>query len=231
MLLAHRQLQAAVRGWKAWLLPIVIACALIGFIPANRAGVGSAAAMLVPMVVIAVFMLPAVMRFDFRTDLRSIETLKALPLSPLGVAIGQLAVPTGGIALVVAALTVFAAVRGVVAPDVAAAVALGAIPVALLLITLENALFLLYPTAGGGAGVMDLQRIGRQTILGLARFALLIAVCGAAALVGWALTAIAPTPAAFAVAWMVVACGAAVGVAWTAHCYQRFDVARDMPPE
>jgi len=168
-------------------------------------------------------------RFDFRGDVEAMEALRALPVAPLRMAIGQLLLP----AIAVAALqwAMCAAALGL-KPEAWRWIAGAAFVVPLasgLAIALENLLFLYYPLRFAPAAGFDFQHMGRNIVLMLARGAaagVIGAAAAAAGAVAWALTG--AVAAAVLAASVVLAAFLVAAVAAVAHALKRFDVARDV---
>jgi len=108
-------------------------------------------------------LLSGLLKFDFRGDLDYMEELKALPLRPASISIGQLIVPTMILSathvllLLGVAFSVSADQRELLV--VAACLAL---PFNGLLMATENLIFLLFPTRPAAASPGDFQVLGRQ---------------------------------------------------------------------
>lgn len=224
----RRQLLAAMRGTRVWIVALIAAGGYAWAM--SRFGRGPAgAAPLAPAGAMVVMMLPALLKFDFRSDLDQIEYLKTLPTRAATVAGAQLAVPVAMLTLVeivVLAVTGWWRQAADTAPW-----ALGlAVPVNVLLVGVENLAFLLWPSRMAAPGQGGMALSGRRMMMLLGRVLLL--VTGAGAVAGayggvWALTRShaaaggAGVGAAFALAGVVV---------WgVAKAFERFDVSRDMP--
>jgi hypothetical protein len=109
-------------------------------------------------------MLSGLLKFDFRGDLDHMEELKAMPLRPAAMAVGQIIVPTliltaAHLLLLGSVMLATTAHRGLLL--VAAALAL---PFNALLMSTENAIFLLFPSRPAAASPGDFQMLGRQLI-------------------------------------------------------------------
>jgi hypothetical protein len=168
---------------------------------------------------------------DFRRDLERMAYLRSLPLPPMAVAVGQVFTSAVLIALVNLALL---AIAGVMAdwrvdPALAALAAVGAIPIAWLAVTLENWLFLLFPTRTQADGGQQNAFVGKQLLkmfFKMIFLAVVVAFAAGVALVG---------------AWLAGDVGAAAGVALIvalacfgatallARAYRSFDLTVDSP--
>jgi hypothetical protein len=173
-----------------------------------------------------------VIPFDFRGDVDRIAVLKTFPLPSWRLAIGQIAAPVvlmtayqWGLLIALGAL-----LRN---PDpvlLIAAVLAG--PFNLLLFTLENLLFLLFPMRLMGATPGDFQALGRSVVLLFARLFVLfaaLAAAGGASVIVYLLTrgnmiAVVATTGCFVTAEGVVL------IPLVALAFDHFDVGRDTPP-
>jgi hypothetical protein len=182
-------------------------------------------------------MLTPLLTFDFRGDIDRMDLLKALPLPPWRVALGQLLAPTlvlsavqllvmgfvqalwGGVELLLWGLLLFAA------------------PFNFLSFGVENLLFLWFPSRPTPAAPGDFQTMGRQTLMLLAKMAILGLVIVPAAAAGTAAYVAARlvlevngVPAGLAAGWLVLTVLSSGVVPLVASAFRRFDVARDTPP-
>ncbi len=169
--------------------------------------------------------------FDFRRDLDRLALLKALPLAPTAVALGQL-VPTVLLFSVVhvVVLGVVIATSGLVAPSWWLAVALAIVPFNGVHIALDNALFLLMPQRFEMKDTGGFRMIDRMGIMLVKMPAL--ALAGA---IGGGLGALL-----YAGVWrspVAAGLGAGLGFAivaapitwWVGRLFARFDIPRDTP--
>jgi hypothetical protein len=175
------------------------------------------------------FLLVGALRFDFRGDLDQVAWLKSLPLRPLPLTAGQLAVPAAGLFLfhLVACAAVAAALPALRVP--VAVFLVIALPLDLLLAAVENLAFLLFPHRP----VMpaELGTLGRQVLLILLKLVATGLSCGIAG--GFAAVTFALShslPAAVAVGFVALAVQALALVPLVALAYQRFDASADTPP-
>jgi hypothetical protein len=222
------------RGGRKWMFQILAMIVFAGVMTfglrrantpdtvAHWAGIGALAYVTI--------ILAAVLRFDFRGDLDHLETLKALPISPRRIALGEMLVP----------VAILLAVQGVVVGAMAAlfawpagivvAALVGAPVVNLLVIGVENTLFLLYPARLANRGVADFSLMGRQMLLFLGK-AIIYGLCGAAIglLAFGTAAATGSHAAAVAVGWCATAACAGVSILAAARAFDRFDVSSDMP--
>ncbi len=171
--------------------------------------------------------------YDFRGDIDVMEELKTLPISPNRVALGQLLTPTliatVGQALAMAVVIARVGVGpagGVVVWSFLAFL----LPVNFLFYSLENLLFLWYPSRII-PGQFDIMAAGRMMLFMLAKFLGLGLGAGLAGLAGVAAyfaTGRALLPA-LVVAWAVMAACALAVLPLVGLAFDRFDVSGDIP--
>ena len=176
--------------------------------------------------------LPQLLTFDFRGDIDRIEVLKALPLAPSRLVVGQLLVPVLFLTAVqLILLLLLKATWGEFGPFLLAGAAF-AVPVNFLVMGIDNLLFLWFPTRMVASTPGDMQILGRQMLLFLGKGLLLGLVAGVGTAVGvgvfllarqdWLLT--------LAAVWLIVAGFAVAMVPLVVLAFRNFDVARDTPP-
>lgn len=168
--LAWRQLTELLRTPRAMLTPLVVGGAwVVAMFGGSRAAEGDTLA-LQAAVLSSGLVLPVVfgnpLPFDFRRDLDRMAVLRALPLSPWAVAIGQVfpsaltfAVFEMMVLLAVAALT------GVVPVSWIAIAAVLVFPVAWAAASVENLMFLLMPYRVSNDGRAGAQFLGKALLL------------------------------------------------------------------
>lgn len=163
-----------------------------------------------PMFLGMAFVASSAVGYDFRTDLRNLATLKALPVRPSRLVLGQLTTPvlilSVGQWLSIALIGLISSPR----PLFLAASAVLVPPVSLLMVAVENLYFLWYPYRAVGVNSFDVPALGRQFLLAVAKFATLgfaaALASGVGGLVFWS-SGGSPVPTVGA-AWVVVAaCG------------------------
>jgi hypothetical protein len=185
------------------------------------------------VIALTVFLSPFV-AFDFRGDLDHMDLLKSLPIGSVPLVTGQLLVPVllisliQGIGLIVIALSIE---HAAVLQTAATALAF-VLPFNFLLFAVENLLFLLFPTRTVMPTGVDVQAMGRQALLTLAKMLGMGLVSTTAAMIGLVCYLLLGRSmvAAVTAAWLVVAGFAAGLVPLVAWAFRRFDVARDTPP-
>ena len=172
--------------------------------------------------------LPGAVRFDFRSDVQRIALLRRLPVTPVRLALAQLAVPVA-----VASLLgwLLCGLWWLKVPDSTepAAWAFFLFPTyAALMIAFENFLVLLAPAAFARGG-RQAQAIGQRVLLRTGQLIVLGVVGAICAAVGAAVHTITegawrPTLGASAAILALAAAAMVPAVAWA---YRRFDVAED----
>ncbi|MCI0462816.1 MAG: putative ABC exporter domain-containing protein [Gemmataceae bacterium] len=179
----------------------------------------------------ALFISP-LLPFDFRGDLDRLEVLKTLPLAPWRIALGQVVVPA--LVLTLVQLLMLGGLQlywGKGEPLLLAAMAFGPV-LNLLLVLLDNLLFLWFPTRQPTAATPgDLQTMGRQMVLWMAKMVALAGMLFFAFLFGAAAFVLGGQSVVVGgiTGWVVLA-GCVVGlVPLLALAFRRFDVSRDMP--
>lgn len=237
--IAWRQLTAATRQSRSVLVLLLMLGAIGGpimyFLTRDDLGTLRGGGSLGGMIGIGMwmtFLFANALRFDFRGDVDQIDTLKALPISPLAIAAAQLIAPTVALAacqaLLLVGLGAFLRLPVWVLP-VALAVA---IPFNLLLFAIENIIFLTFPARLTGLGPGDFQSVGRQIVVLFVKLIFLIVGGAVAVGVGAILYAVLDgSKVAFALG------GAAVFLIEVmallpvlVHVYKRFDPSSDTPP-
>lgn len=182
------------------------------------------------MVAWATVFLTALVPYDFRGDIDRIGALKALPVPPWRLALGQLLTPVLLLSLIHWAAAAAAAALAPRLAGTAALAALYVLPFNFVLIGLENLLFLLFPVRLMANTPGDFQAVGRNVLLAVGKMLGLLLVAMATAVVwvtGWLLTrdvwlgGVAALP-------VVVLAGAAL-VPLVTLAFGAFDVGRDTP--
>lgn len=227
-----RQIINALRNARGLLIVIAVICVVAGPMFATMSGESSQWAIVIFVGIWLTVMLSMMIRFDFRTDIETMEWLKMLPVTPTAVVVGELLTPvllTTFIQLVVVGSVALRQGK----PLVLIAVAAFVLPVNTLLYGLENLFFLLWPTKAVAANPGDLQFFGRQMLTMLAKLILLAICCGAACLAGvvaWLAAGKHLIPAAV-VAWMCITAQAIAMMPLIALAFRRFDLSLDNPTE
>ncbi len=230
--IAKRQLITALRTSRGWILMFVIAGAY-GYAVSRMVGSqhnSAGAAGLVPGLVMLVLMLPQMLRFDFRGDLDHLELLKTLPISAVAIVLAELAVPSSVLTLL--GWVIAGGVAGFAGMSIQSLMmaALAVPPACLLVIALENFVFLVLPSRLIAPGQAGMVFSGRRVLMMLARFGLITVGGGLTGLVGlatWTLTASAA--ATYAACWCALLVILAATVSAVTWAYSRFDISVDMP--
>jgi len=144
--LAWRQLVGARRHWgsllTAMIAPAVLACAPCFVIAdpfvAFLATTGTLA-------FYTFLLLPTALRFDFRRDLDRLTTLKGLPITPAATTIGQTLAPVLIATLFQSVVLAFAVMARSLPPHLVLLTMLVMTPLNVLVFSLDNLIYLLYP--------------------------------------------------------------------------------------
>lgn len=225
-----RQATTAVRSSRLMIIILLAACPAV--VPLMLAkGVEDPTPVVFSIVGMITLLGGQLFRFDFRADIDRMDTLKALPISPLAIVAGQLASP---MFLMVAIQWLLFATLAVVRHDrtpIALACIAFAPLVSLLFTGLENLAFLLFPIRAAAAPG-DLTVMARNMINMLGKFLALGLAGGLAAgsgfLVHLATDMIVPS---LAVAWLVGAALTAGLVPLVAMAFAAFDVSEQSGPD
>lgn len=233
--LAWRQLVTAVRTWHSVaILFAILAAVLVGsrWLAGDEAGGGSA---LFPILIPLYFVFSASVRFDFRGDIDHIESLKALPLRPWVVAAGQLATPV----LITAAMVVFVGLFALfdlpahasrASAWILLACVLCSLPLALIICSVENVVFLLFPIRVVTGAAADTNSMLRHIATALLKMLLLAIAGGLLAGVGavaWSASASRATT--LGAVWLAACLLGVAGISIVASSFRRFDPSRHMP--
>lgn len=232
-----RQMLIAVRGARG--LIMVMLLVLIGIAPmiwvmSTRGARTQEMAVpgLVGATVWLVFALPSLLKFDFRGDLVHLDALKLLPLRPSVIVIGQLLTP---VIMITLFTWILAAIVALMLPTDttrigAAAGAAFIPPLIALVIGVENATFLLFPTAQKMATPGDMTMLGRSMVT---VFIKMLVLFGVLAVVGGAGTGLyfltKSWPATLVGGWLLLAFAAMLTVPVIAKLFAKFDLSMDTP--
>ncbi|MEM8669816.1 MAG: hypothetical protein AAGG48_19980 [Planctomycetota bacterium] len=174
---------------------------------------------------------PPALRIDFRRDLKRMLLLRSLPVNPMSMVIGQLALPVL-ITWMYQWFTLAIAVI-VVGPGLAQTLMWTSVLSALAVFTfaVENAMFLAYPHHEHAEGVAMMIR-AKLTFLGKAT----IIALSVGMLVAWAVFCRSAVPSAIVT---IVFVAGAMAASWLAAilalfvaqvCWRRYDLCHDIPP-
>lgn len=251
-----RQLTTAVRGLGRLAVVLGLVAVFAGWpaLAGAREGGLPAGTVLGVLVVWMTLFLTQLVPFDFRGDVDRMAVLKALPVAPWRLAVGQLLTPVLLVTILQWAAFAAVAALGPSEGGFLLACAAFALPFNFLLFGVENLLFLRFPTRVVASSPGDFQSTGRNLLLMMARLLAIGVTAGVAAVAGltgyvltlyglkllaaagaFAASAEGATWAASrlaggAAAWLAVAAGAAVLVPLIARAFTAFDVGRDTPP-
>jgi len=178
-----------------------------------------------------VLWLSSMLNYDFRGDIDQMDTLKALPISPIAVCIGQLVAPVMVLSILQWLLLAGIAALLPAQRPVIAAVATVALPFNVLLFCAENLVFMLFPSRPAVASPGDPQILGRKFVFLLMKSLILMAGVLVAAVAGalvWVITgkSLPLTATGTAITFLVEGAGLVALIAWA---YQRFDPSVDTP--
>jgi len=230
--IAWRQATSAARSAKALLLLLLILAIAIGPLFATALNTANNVSQpVVGAVAWLTVLLSGMLKFDFRGDLDHMQELKALPIRPAALAVGQVAVPslilTGAHVLLL--LGVAAVVRS--HRDVLIVAACLALPFNVLLMATENVIFLLFPTRPAAASPGDFQVLGRQAaqlvMKGIAMLVGCLVAFGIA--VPMFILSGGSLPVLALIAGTILAAEACALIPAIAWAYNRFDPSIDTP--
>jgi Putative ABC exporter len=167
----------------------------------------------------------------FRGDLDQIESLKALPVHPAPLAVGELA---GGVLVLTAIQFVLFAILTAVEPagwPLIAAAAAFCVPFNGLMLGLNNLLFLLYPVRHPAGTTFDFQVFGKLMLFFFLQLVLLVPLLGIPAALGGAAYFLAgySWPAFVVTTWLMLAAELVPLVLAVACAFLRFDVSTQTP--
>jgi len=176
------------------------------------------------------FAIGGLLPYDFRGDVDMMEELKALPIAPTRVALGQVLTP-----VLVTSVTQAVGLLSALIPASDAGLAHWSIlpfllPINLMFFAIENLLFLWYPSRMA-AGQVDIMAVGRQMLFTFGKIIALVVGLGLASLVGalayWATGG--SLPSALVLGWLAAMASALALIPLVGVAFERFDVARDVP--
>ena len=116
----------------------------------------------------------SMLKFDFRDELDRLDLLRSLPIRPIAIAAAEVAVPTLLLCAVQFLLLIAAACLHLAPIPILIAAAAFSLPFNLLLVSIENLMFLLFPLRSVGLIAGDMQMVGRQMIIFFCKFLLLM---------------------------------------------------------
>ncbi len=218
----------------ALIVPAILSCVAL---LKQQANLSMIAELVASLVFYSFLLLPTALKFDFRRDVDRLGVLKSLPIGPTAVTLGQLAVPVLITTLFQVAVLLMAIALRPFHPGLLAMALLVLVPVNLLIFSLENLIFLLYPYRPGQEGIGVFIR----SILTFTAKGLLFAV-GLAVTLAWALAAKQLSLQLTSISdwagqamiftagmWLLTITLAAATTALLANVYRRFDPSQDTP--
>lgn len=238
---AWRQLLSALRSARPLVIFIVLfslmALGPLFLLPRQGEVEGHPiAGLAVGMLVMSIVSLTPMLTFDFRGDVDRMDVLKALPIAPSALAVGQLLTPTLLLSSLQIGFIVLLQLLYGGLGSLVAGVALFAGPFNFLSIGIENLLFLWFPARMVPGAPGDFQQMGRQALMMFLKSALLALMVLPAALVGAAVYLAFSTSGqdgtlpAVASAWLMLTVLSAGPVPLLVLAFRSFDVSRDTPP-
>jgi len=227
-----RQCTTALRNSRSLLSFFLLMLALMGFVyfTIHQEDSPIGFAVFIGPTVFFTFFLITMMRFDFRGDLDQLEWLKMLPIPTNSLVIGQLFTPIALLTVVQwLVLGAFASVFGHL--PIVMIVACFVVPINIVMVGLENIMFLLYPTRQLAAGFGDLQAVGRNIVLFAVRAFFLVLWAGLGAAAGAAAFFLTgrSTGAMLLASWIVLMLASVLVIPATAAAFRRFDVSVHTP--
>lgn len=236
--IAWRQISIALRTSRGVLVSSVLVIVMIGGSLAFSSGSGPAGPkgsalpwVALGMVFYLTFLFSMQLPWAFRGDLDHIETLKTLPITPVAIAAGELA---GGTLILCGIQIAALALAGAFAPSgwpILASASAFCPPFDVLILALNNLLFLLYPVRLAAGTAFDFQMFGRMMLSFALLFLMLIPALGVPAAIGGVAYLVSGySTMAFAVtAWLVLAIELVPLVLALAWAFWRFDVSTQIP--
>jgi hypothetical protein len=186
--IAWRQLTAAVRQSRAIIVRLVVICVASAAI-LETGGFGDQRGSVTGLVVGALlwltFMFSSMLPFDFRGDVDHIDTLKVLPVSPALLCGAQLVTPVA--VMTICQLSLLAVIGARLTPDPRLIVValIFIVPFDLLLIAVENLIFLVFPVRMNPVSPGDLEGWGRQMLVFVLKMLSLTVLSGVAVGLGF----------------------------------------------
>lgn len=231
--IAWRQATSAARSAQGLLMVLLIGAVAAGPLFSSLLDTPGTdyTSVLVGLLAWFTILLSGLMKFDFRGDLDFMENLKAMPLRPWAMALGQVIVPT--LILTAAHVLFLASIAAITHRHTGELLAATfvALPFNALLMTTENLIFLVFPTRPAASSPGDFQVLGRQAIqLVMKAVAVILGsvvafgIAGAVAVVVGGLL-----PLLTAIAAVLLLAEAAALIPAIAWAYTRFDPSVDTP--
>jgi ABC-2 type transport system permease protein len=233
--IAWRQMIGAARSSRALLLLLLVIGFGAGSILWQHGKGGGRLASLEQMLGTVVWMnlvFISMLKFDFRDELDRLDLLRSLPIGPTAIAAAELFTPVLVLTLMQVVLLVALAVSVRGAWRFVLPAAAFAVPFNLLQAGIENLLFLMFPLRSAGLIAGDMQLVGRQMIVFVFKFGLLMfaaVACSAAGAVGYVFGGNS-WKAFSVVAWVTLAFIAFATIPLLGRAFSRFDPSAHTPP-
>ena len=180
---------------------------------------------------ITAIFVPTMIGFDFRPDIGRMEDLKSLPIAPTRLVLGQLLAPV----LILCAIESAAIGLTVVFARANMLMVIGSLallfPLNLLMVAIENLYCLWFPVRMMAVNSFDLQMMGRQLLVMLAKGTTLVIAGGLAGALGAAVYYVTGQrwEGAIATAWVVMLISGLGLVPLVALAFDQFDVSQTLP--
>ncbi len=230
--IAWRQGMQLLRGSLRVLLVLFVMSVTAGpMLMSFELGKVSLTAPIISMVAWLGFFVTTAFPCGFRADLENMDTLKMLPIAPWALVTGELAAPVLFVTLLQCCVLVgFAASPAVSRPTMLAG-ACFTLPANLLLVAIENMLFLWFPARVVASSPGDFQTVGRQMLLTMVRMFAVMAACAVAGAVVWIayLIGIESWLLLGLLAWLILMLEGSAAVLGAVRAFRGFDPSLDMP--
>lgn len=231
--IAWRQLIGAARSTRAlFILLLVIGIFAATFITQQHNSSDSALEMLLGTVAWMNIVFISMLKFDFRDELDRLDLLRSLPIRPMAVAAAELFTPVLVLTTMQAALLIAVSFSFKGQWLFILAAAAFAVPFNILQTGIENLLFLMFPLRAAGLIAGDMQLFGRQMVIFLCKFLLLLVALAFAAALGTVGYILGDRSwlAFGAVAWVALLFVSLGTIPLVARVFARFDPSVDTPP-
>ncbi len=171
------------------------------------------------------------LRFDFRGDVDRMDTLRALPIANTAITVAQLVAPTAVLMACHTLIFSFGVITKKLSPMTLPLGLLVALPIDLLIVEIENLIFLIFPSRRPEGAAGDMQGVGRRLIGLISKLTALSVILGIAALIGFGFTYLMPdVPQAGIISGAVVALVEAISlIPLLTFAFSRFDPSSDTP--
>jgi len=232
--LAWRQLLLAMRTSR-YVILLSLGIGVVLLVVAAAMGRAGPGADMVPVMGISflaylTFIFTMQLPWAFRGDIDHIDFLKTLPVAPLALATGELA---GGVVVLAAIqLVLLAALLATGAnPTIVLVAAAFVVPFDVLMLAMNNLLFLIYPVRIAPATSADFQLFGRLMLFMLLDFLILIPTLGIPAAVGAIAFFVSGSswPAFAVTSWLALVAELPLMLILLAWTFERFDPSTETP--